>query len=113
VAFKPDVDDARNSPAERIIELLLRRGAEVVYSDPHVPRYRVGGDVFYPNERWLEHVDLTDQALAESDCVVILANHRSVDYAQVLRNASIVVDTRNATQGLDGPAHVVRVGAPQ
>ncbi len=113
VAFKPDVDDARNSPAERIIELLLKRGAEVSYSDPHVPRYHVGGDVFCPGEHWLEHTDLTDQALSESDCVVILANHRSVDYARVLQKASIVVDTRNATQGLTGPAHVVRVGAPQ
>jgi UDP-N-acetyl-D-glucosamine dehydrogenase len=113
VAFKPDVDDARNSPAERVIELLLKRRAEVSYSDPHVPRYRVGGDVFCPQEQWLEHVDLTDQALAESDCVVILANHRSVDYARVLQKASIVVDTRNATQSLAGPAHVVRVGAPQ
>jgi UDP-N-acetyl-D-glucosamine dehydrogenase len=112
VAFKPDVDDARNSPAERVIELLLKRGADVSYSDPHVPRYCVGGDVFFPQEHWLEHVDLTDQALAESDCVVILADHRAVDYAQVLQRASIVVDTRNATRGLAGVAHVVRVGAP-
>ena len=113
VAFKPNVDDARNSPAERIIELLVKRGAEVSYSDPYVPRYRIGGDVFLPGEQWLEHVDLTDEALSESDCVVILANHRSVDYARVLQRASIVVDTRNATHGLAGPAHVVRVGAPQ
>ncbi len=113
VAFKPDVDDARNSPAGRIIELLLTRGAEVTYSDPYVPRYRVGRDVFYPQELWLEHVDLTDEALAASDCVVIVANHRSVDYARVLQGASIVVDTRNATQGLEGPAQVMRVGAPR
>jgi UDP-N-acetyl-D-glucosamine dehydrogenase len=105
VAFKPDVDDARNSPAERAIELLLGRGAEVTYSDPYVPRYRVGRD-------GLEHVALTDEVLAASDCVVIIANHRSVDYARVLQKASIVVDTRNATQGLEGPAHVVRIGAP-
>ena len=112
VAFKPDVDDARNSPAERAIELLLGRGAEVTYSDPYVPRYRVGRDVFCPEERWLEHVALTDEVLAASDCIVIIANHRSVDYARVLQKASIVVDTRNATQGLEGPAYVVRIGAP-
>jgi UDP-N-acetyl-D-glucosamine dehydrogenase len=45
VAFKPDIDDARNSPAERVIELLLARGAEVNYHDPYVPTYTVGGDV--------------------------------------------------------------------
>jgi UDP-N-acetyl-D-glucosamine dehydrogenase len=58
VAFKRDVDDARNSPAERIIELLLRRGAQVSYSDPYVPRFRVGRDVFFPDEVWLESVEL-------------------------------------------------------
>ncbi|MEJ2212345.1 MAG: nucleotide sugar dehydrogenase [Anaerolineae bacterium] len=112
VAFKPDVDDARNSPAERVIELLLGRGAQVSYSDPHVPRYRVGRDVFWREERWLEHVALTDEVLAASDCVIIVANHRSVDYGRVLQQASIVVDTRNATAGLEGRARLVRIGAP-
>jgi UDP-N-acetyl-D-glucosamine dehydrogenase len=112
VAFKRDTDDARNSPAERIIELLLRRGAQVSYSDPFVPRYRVGRDVFHPAERWLESIDLTDQALAASDCVVIVAGHRAMDYAQVVRRASLIVDTVNATAGLSGPSRVIRVGAP-
>jgi UDP-N-acetyl-D-glucosamine dehydrogenase len=112
VAFKRDTDDARNSPAERIIELLFRRGARVCYSDPYVPRYRVGSDVFYPDERWLESVELTDQALAAADCVVIVAGHQAFDYAQVMRQARIVVDTVNATRGLSGPMRVIRVGAP-
>ncbi|MGD8464299.1 MAG: nucleotide sugar dehydrogenase [Anaerolineae bacterium] len=112
VAFKRDVDDARNSPAERIIELLLGRGVHVRYSDPYVPRYRVGQDVFYGDERWLESVDLTDDELAAADCVVIVAGHRAMDYGQVVRQARVVVDTVNATQGLAGPARVLRVGAP-
>jgi UDP-N-acetyl-D-glucosamine dehydrogenase len=112
VAFKRDTDDARNSPAERIIELLLRRGAEVCYSDPYVPRYRVGRDVFCPDERWLESLDLSDEALAAIDCVVIVAGHQAIDYAQVVRQARTVVDTVNATHGLSGPARVIRVGAP-
>jgi UDP-N-acetyl-D-glucosamine dehydrogenase len=112
VAFKRDTDDARNSPAERIAELLLRRGAEVRYSDPFVPRYRVGRDVFYPDERWLESVDLSDEALATADCVVIVAGHQAIDYAQVMQQARTVVDTVNATHGLSGPARVLRVGAP-
>jgi UDP-N-acetyl-D-glucosamine dehydrogenase len=112
VAFKRDIDDARNSPAERIVELLLKRGADVAYSDPYVPRYRVGRDVFYREERWLESVDLGDDVLASADCVVIVAGHEVVDYTEVLGHASVVVDTVNATQGLSGAALVVRVGAP-
>ena len=112
VAFKRDTDDARNSPAERIIELLLNRGAQVGYSDPYVPRYRVGRDVFYPSEHWLESVPLTDEALAAADCIIIVAGHRAVDYAQVVQQATLIVDTVNATSGLQGSARVVRVGAP-
>jgi UDP-N-acetyl-D-glucosamine dehydrogenase len=112
VAFKRDIDDARNSPAERIIELLLTRGADVSYSDPYVPRYRVGRDVFFREERVLEGVDVTPERVTNSDCVVIVAGHQNVDYAQILQHATVVVDTVNATAGLRGPARVVRVGAP-
>ena len=112
VAFKSDTDDARNSPAERIIELLLNRGARLSYSDPYVPRYRIGRDVFYPSEHWLESVSLTDETLAEADCVIIVAGHRAVDYAQVVQQATLIVDAVNATSGLGGSARVVRVGAP-
>jgi UDP-N-acetyl-D-glucosamine dehydrogenase len=112
VAFKRDIDDARNSPAQRIIELLLLRGAQVSYNDPFVPRYRVGRDVFHPEERWLDSVDLTDQVLADADCVIVVAGHKATDYSKVLQQARIVVDTVNGTRGIGGPAHVVRVGAP-
>jgi UDP-N-acetyl-D-glucosamine dehydrogenase len=114
VAFKRDIDDARNSPAERIIELLLKRGAEVAYHDPYVPRYRVGKDVFYRDEHWLESIDLTEEALATADCVVIVAGHKQIDYTGVLRHAALVVDTVNATQNLGGAitARVIRLGAP-
>ncbi len=118
VAFKRDIDDARNSPAERIIELLLSRGARVDYSDPYVPRFRVGRDVFYRQERWLERIDLTDEVLDGADCLLIVAGHRVVDYARIVQKAKLVIDTVNATAGLSGPssvgdqAHIVRVGAP-
>ncbi|MFN2168694.1 MAG: nucleotide sugar dehydrogenase [Anaerolineae bacterium] len=112
VAFKRDIDDARNSPAERAIELLLRRNALVSYSDPYVPRYRVGRDVFHPEERWLEHVDLTDKVLSEADCVVIISGHKIVDYDRVAHKARLIVDTCNVTQGVSSPAQIVRIGAP-
>jgi UDP-N-acetyl-D-glucosamine dehydrogenase len=112
VAFKRDIDDARNSPAERIIELLLKQGAQVSYSDPHVPRFRVGRDVFFPDERWLDSVELTGDVLSGADCAVIVAGHQAMDYAQVVRHAPVVVDTVNATQNLRGHAKIIRVGAP-
>lgn len=113
VAFKPDIDDARNSPAERIIELLLTRGADVRYHDPYVPRYQVGGDVFHREPVALESVELTDEELAAADCVVIVTDHHSLDYARVTRRAGLIVDTRNITAGLpDDGAKIVRLGAP-
>ena len=113
VAFKPDIDDARNSPAKRVIELLLRRGARVAYHDPYVPRFRVGGDVFHREQVTLESVELTEQELAAADCVVIVTNHRNVDYERVARHADLVVDTRNAIAGEPGGgARIVRLGAP-
>jgi UDP-N-acetyl-D-glucosamine dehydrogenase len=72
----------------------------------------VGPDVFFPEERWLEHVDLSDQVLAAADCAVIIAGHRAVDYGQLLQKTSLVVDTDNSTRGLHGTARVVRIGAP-
>jgi UDP-N-acetyl-D-glucosamine dehydrogenase len=113
VAFKPDIDDARNSPAERIIELLLSRGARAAYHDPYVPRFQVGGDVFHREQVMLESVELTDEEIASADCVVIVTNHHSLDYAQVVKLATLVVDTRNATAGVpDGREKIVRLGVP-
>jgi UDP-N-acetyl-D-glucosamine dehydrogenase len=115
VAFKRDIDDARNSPAERIIELLLARGAEVTYHDPYVPRFRVGKDVFHREECWLESVDLNEEGLVAADCVVIVTGHSQVNYNLVVRHARLLIDTVNATQGLrdSAPAAIVRIGAPQ
>jgi UDP-N-acetyl-D-glucosamine dehydrogenase len=112
VAFKPDVDDARNSPARRVIELLLRRGAEVRYHDPYVPRFSVGNDVFHRETVVLESVGLTGEALSGADCVVIVTGHRALDYGRVVDRAARVVDTCNATAGVEaGREKVVRLGA--
>jgi UDP-N-acetyl-D-glucosamine dehydrogenase len=113
VAFKPDIDDARNSPAERVIEHLLGRGAVVDYHDPYVPRFRVGGDVFHRDSIFLESVPLTDNQISRADCVVIVTPHRTLDYERVVDQAKQVVDTCSATDTL--PSHqnrVVRLGAP-
>jgi UDP-N-acetyl-D-glucosamine dehydrogenase len=112
VAFKPNIDDARNSPAERIIELLLTHGASVNYHDPYVPVYHVGGDVFWPQRLSLNSVPLTQAALEQNDCTVIVTAHRNLDYDLVLRHAALVIDSCNATANARPGAALVRLGAP-
>lgn len=113
VAFKPDIDDARNSPAKRVVEFLLKRGAEVRYHDPFVPQFKVGDDVFHRRRVVLESVPLTEEEIAAADCVVIVTNHSGLDYAQIVERAQLIVDTRNATAGLDTDGQkIVRLGAP-
>jgi UDP-N-acetyl-D-glucosamine dehydrogenase len=103
-AYKKDVDDVRESPAIEILELLVRRGADVSYSDPHVPSLP-------PMRRHtirLHSTPLTEAFLAAQDAVLIVTDHSSVDYAWVVRHAPLVVDTRNATAGAaDGRDKVV------
>ncbi|MEW5719537.1 MAG: UDP binding domain-containing protein, partial [Chloroflexota bacterium] len=112
VAFKPDVDDARNSPAERVIEVLLRYGARVTYHDPFVPKFHIGGDVFHRARVDLASAPLTRAALRACDIAIIVTAHRSVDYRVVVANAPLVVDSANVTKGLGRAEKVVRLGAP-
>lgn len=111
VAFKRDIDDARNSPAERVIELLLKAGARVDYYDPYVPVFHVGNNVFQPEPVALESTGLDAKTLSSADAVVIVTAHRNVDYAFVVEHARVLVDTANATKGLD-QTKVTRLGAP-
>ena len=92
-AYKKDIDDTRESPALRIMELLQQRGATVEYNDPHVPR--LGRMRKY--EFGLESVPLTAETLRSYDCVVIATDHTAYDYDLIVRESSLVVDTRNAT----------------
>jgi len=112
VAFKRDIDDARNSPSERIIELLLNRGAKVAYHDPYVPCFQVGGDVFHRNVESLLSQPLTEASLKAADCVVIATGHRSIDYGYVVRHAKVVVDCCNATAPVkEGRSKILRLGS--
>lgn len=113
VAFKKDVDDARNSPAQRVIELLLERGAQVEYHDPYVAQFQVGDDVFYRTAHHLTSVPLDEARLASVDCVVIVTGHTCHDYAWIVEHAPLVVDAVNATRDVGcGRDKVVRLGAP-
>jgi len=91
IAYKKDIDDMRESPAFDVMRLLEERGAIVDYHDPHVPRFREHGE-----ER--SGVPLSADVLAAADAVVIVTDHSGVDYQFVVDHASVVVDTRNATQ---------------
>jgi len=114
VAFKANVDDARNSPAQPIAELLLKRGAEVCYHDPFVPTFRLGGDFHIREPVELTSEPLSAHTLAGADCVVIVTNHRQLDIDLILEHSKVVVDTVNATRGRDhGRGHVLRLGVGQ
>ncbi len=111
VAFKRDIDDPRNSPAERVIELLLQRGARVQYHDKYVPQYGIGPDVFRREKLMLTSIPLDDAVLRDCDSVVIVTGHRNVDYQHVVDLASGVVDCCNATIGLkEGDGRIIRLG---
>ena len=89
VAYKPDVDDLRESPALDVIGLIQQKGAEVIYHDPYVPSLLEDGVV-------MESVPDLMKAVREVDCVVIITNHSQYDYPAILHDAKMVVDTRNA-----------------
>ena len=85
VAYKSDIDDVRESPAEKILSLLRAGGAEVAYHDPHVPEFDGLRSVPLEPERY--------------DCVVIVTAHSSIDYGDVVKRGKVIVDFRNATKG--------------
>jgi UDP-N-acetyl-D-glucosamine dehydrogenase len=98
VAYKKNVDDPRESPAFAILELLEQRGALVSYSDPHIPRL----PAMRHHHIRLESETLTEEFLAEQDCVLIVTDHSAYDYGWIGRHARLIVDTRNAMAGVAG-----------
>src|SRR5438552_4808362 len=101
VAYKPGVADTRDSPALEIIDLLRAKGATVAYHDPYVPSIAVGTATL-ESCAWPE-------GLAARDVVLILTAHAGYDWAAIVREAPLVIDTRNATGSLPPTAHVVRL----
>jgi UDP-N-acetyl-D-glucosamine dehydrogenase len=91
VSYKRDIDDVRESPALDIMLLLRRRGAEVSFVDPHVAEMRLGGETMQ---------SVTADAVSSSDCVAIITDHSAFDYKGLVRDAALIVDTRNALKGI-------------
>ena len=97
VAYKKDIDDLRESPALTIIELLQKEGAHVSYNDPYFPT--IGKGRHYDLQ--MKRAELKD--LGQYDCVLIITDHSDYDYARIVKEAQLVVDTRNATRGISDP----------
>ena len=102
VAYKKDVNDARESPAKPVIQKLIDLGASVCYHDPYIPTFSLGAHA-------LTSVALAGERIRQCDCVLILADHTRVDYDWIAQEAALIVDTRNATRGISGRTRVVRL----
>ncbi len=106
VAYKKDVDDPRESPSFKLMELLQQQGAVLSYSDPHIAVLPSMRNYEVPR---LASEDLTADYLASLDCALIATNHSSFDYEAIVRHAPLIVDTRNATKYvLQGRSKIVK-----
>ncbi|MCS7185542.1 MAG: nucleotide sugar dehydrogenase [Armatimonadetes bacterium] len=101
VAYKPEVNDYRESPGLALIELLRQKGSYVLYHDPYIPEVNHNGWI-------MKSVDLTEDELAKSDCVVIVTAHKCYDWNWVVANSQLVVDTRGVTKEMK-VSNVVRL----
>jgi UDP-N-acetyl-D-glucosamine dehydrogenase len=89
VAYKPDTNDIRESPALEVIRLLRLKGGEVSFHDPYITQVDIPG---------LQFTELSAQLLQQADCVVVTTHHSTYDYDWIVMQAQLIVDTRNATQ---------------
>lgn len=102
VAYKKNVSDTRESPALDIIRLLRNGGAQVSYSDPYVPSFKLDGEE-------LKAVELTEDTLCKADCLVVATDHDGYDWAWIVEVAGLIVDGRNATRSLSGRVRIVKL----
>jgi UDP-N-acetyl-D-glucosamine dehydrogenase len=103
-AYKPDIDDVRESPALDVMVELLARHALVSYHDPYVPEVRLA-----ERGATLHSEPLTPAALEAADCVLVITHHAVFDWTIIRRYARLIVDTRNALKSTDGGARVVKL----
>ena len=104
-AYKRDVDDPRESPSFVLMELLLARGAELTYNDPHVPHLP---RMRHHNLPEMTSTELTADFLQAQDCVLIATDHSAYDYEFIVRHARMVLDTRNATRSVTAGREKIR-----
>jgi len=98
LAYKPDIDDVRESPSLELIEMLKTKGAKVDYNDPYIPQTHKQREY----DLRMKSKPLTPKMLAGYDAVLIATNHSDYDYNAIVKHAQLVVDTRNATAAVRG-----------
>ena len=112
VAYKRDVDDVRESPALSIIDRLRSRGCDVRYHDPFVQQLSFDSAHTESSGTPMSSVELNDEEIQSSDCVLIVTNHSRIDYRRIIELAPLIVDTRNALNGdlrRDSRARIIRL----
>jgi UDP-N-acetyl-D-glucosamine dehydrogenase len=98
IAYKKDIDDDRESPSYKLMELLNKKGAVVCYNDPHIPKLRPVRQYSYQ----LKSTPLTAETLAAADCILLATDHSAYDYDFILQHAKLIVDTRHVFAGREG-----------
>src|SRR6266536_4297508 len=98
LAYKPDVDDVRESPSFELIEKLEALGANVDYHDPHVPATHK----MRHHDLHMKSIVLSPQTLKMYDCIVVATHHQAYDWQMIADNASLIIDTRNALRKVTG-----------
>jgi UDP-N-acetyl-D-glucosamine dehydrogenase len=104
LAYKKDVDDERASPSLKLIELLKQKGARIDYNDPYISKTHK----MRMYDLKMVSVPITGKTLKEYDCVVIATDHSCYDYEFIVNNSQLVVDTRNATNGVRNKSNIVK-----
>ena len=89
VAYKPNIDDERESPALEIMDITVHKGGIVTYHDPHIATVKTNGG------NQLKSIELNEQTLAEADCVVLTTNHDAFNVEFIQKHAKMIVDMRN------------------
>ena len=106
MAYKKDVDDMRESPSLELIELLKHHGAKVDYNDPHIPVVPMTRE--HPQFAGMKSVPLTPANLKKYDAVLISTDHTKYDYNAIVKDAKLVIDTRNACKNVKARAKIVK-----
>ena len=112
VAYKRDIDDVRESPALSIIDRLRSKGCDVRYHDPFVRKISFDDAHTDSGGQPMSSVELSDEEIQASDCVLIVTNHSQIDYRRIVALAPLIVDTRNALNGdlrRDSQARIIRL----
>lgn len=104
LAYKKDVDDTRESPSFKLIELLMQNGSLVDFNDPYIPQTKKMR--MYDLNKC--SVPVTPESLKQYDCVVVATDHSCYDYKMIVNNSALVVDTRNATSGVHANGNLVK-----